>query len=156
MDYDLSTHRSILLNHYQKQGFTPEQLEPPLTQLTESLAIVVQEQAAHPKRTARFLKQAINPLFAPEEYEKKIINEIEKAGREYESPELMALAGALRCIRQLCEQNKDFLHRSFGDRKEGITDIMADKEICRAFTQLLRKITIAHVKDIRSQLLKDL
>jgi hypothetical protein len=142
-----------LINHYTNPDFPKEALDYPLLALTAGLENIINVYGNFPEDVAKLLRQAIDPLFAPEEYESKVYRVIKEDAIKRKDAYTDMVAEGLYYIRIMFEKKRDFIEECF---KNEIAAVRGDShsEKLQKLTDELSMIARIHAKQIANMIAK--
>lgn len=126
----------------QQKLLPAEVLERPVEGLVNGIHNVISINRNWPQDTYNLFKQAVGPLWDPQEYREKIYQSFKRRAKEENEPRLDIIAESLVYIRYLFEQDKDFIAEVFADE---ITTLDGDIE---RFSKALQTIVRTHTNQV--------
>jgi hypothetical protein len=145
-------HKS-LINHYADNNFTKDILKFPLEALTVGIENIINVYGDFPEDVAKLLKQAVDPLFSPQEYEEKIYRVIKDDAIKRKDPYIDRVAEGLYFIRLIFEKNHQYLEVYFEDEISKVHGI-SDQEKLENFANELSMIAKVHARQISNMILQ--
>ncbi len=132
-----------ILNFYTEKALLPyEVMQRPVGGLVVSLSNVIEINRNWPQDTHNLFKQAVGPLWDPEEYREKIYKSFKRRAVDEKEPRLDVIAESLLYVRSLFEQNEIYIRKNFIDEIG-----MLDGNIAQ-FSQAMQLITRVHTGQI--------
>jgi len=108
--------KSILDFYGEQQKLLPkETLRRAVEGVVNSLYNVISINRNWPQDTHNLLKQAVGPLWDPEEYREKIYQSFKRRAVDENEPRLDTIAESLMYLRYLFEQDRAFITQVFAD-----------------------------------------
>jgi hypothetical protein len=145
-------HKS-LVKHYANKHFPKEALDYPLQALAACLENIINVYGDFPEDVAKLLKQAVDPLFAPEEYEEKIYRVIKEDAIKRKDPYTDRVAEGLYYIRIVFEKKQEYIEEYFGKEIKSVFGF-PDEEKMANLADELSMITKIHARQIANMIIK--
>lgn len=142
-----------LINHYTSPDFPKDSLDYPLQALTAGLENIINVYGNFPEDVAKLLRQAVDPLFAPEEYEEKVYRVIKEDAIKRKDPYTDMVAEGLYYIRILFEKKRTFVEECFQNEIAKVKG-ESDQEKLQNLTEELSMIARVHAKQIANMIAK--
>ncbi|MCE3233054.1 MAG: hypothetical protein K0R98_1311 [Rickettsiaceae bacterium] len=141
-----------LVKHYSKQ-LPQNTLEYPLEALTACLENIINVYGNFPEDVAKLLKQAVDPLFAPEEYHNKIYKVIKQDAIRRKDPYTDRVAEGLYFIRTMFEKKRDYVEEYFHAEIDHVPGETEDEKIAR-LAEELSMIAKVHARQVVNMISK--
>lgn len=127
-------------------------LEKPLKYLTRSVENVINIYGNFPNETCMLLQQTIDSTYVQNEYFNSIYRNLKSVAEKQDNPKIVILADSLLYIRRLFKKEERFLSDNFKEEIEKMEGADTAAKFA-SFSEMLRKITIAHVRKIINMIL---
>lgn len=106
--------RTIVEFYCDKKNLLPKDaLIRPVDNLTEAINNVLIINKNWPQDSYNLFRQAVGPLWDPDEYIEKIYDSFKRRAKDENEPRLDIIAESLFYIRRIFEQDKDYIMKSF-------------------------------------------
>jgi len=135
--YKLDERKSALMAECKKSDVSEEVMKKPVDILANSVFDVVAIYGNFPDVISKALKQAVNPLFSPEDYYENVYIALRVSAIEEGEPCIIRYAEALYNIRRLFVRDAEFFKEHFPDRKD-------DKK----FGSIVQKFATDHINAV--------
>ncbi len=147
--YDYEGWVKSLMTHYvdNKKMLSRDALEMPIRVLATAIREFTYIDMNFPENVYILLKQAIDPMYEPDEYHRKIYTTLKNGAVEENEPALDVMAESLLNVRKLFEQNKEFYLLNFNKEMEGIKE-ERESERLQKFGNVVQLIVKVHVRQI--------
>lgn len=113
--YDSKGWCKSIIGHYADDEFSPDTLRFPVEALTIGIGNIINVYGNHPKDVVKLIKQAVNPLYTPEEYKERIYKVIKQAAIKSKDPYVDMVAESLYYMRLLFEKDRNYIKDHFSD-----------------------------------------
>lgn len=124
-----------------------EVLSRPLESIAVAIENITYLNGNFPEDTYKLFKQAIGPLWDPEEYRQKVYKTLMDTAKEHDEPRLVTIADSLLFLRTVFEHDELFMERHF--RKEiDAMDGPSYEAKRTSFAKNLQNIVRVHVEQV--------
>jgi hypothetical protein len=122
-----------------------------LSRPLESIAVAIENisylNGNFPEDTLKLFKQAVGPLWDPEEYREKVYQTLMDTAKEHDEPRLITIADSLLFLRSVFEHDEAFLESHFKEQIK-LMEASSYKENCAKFAKIMQAIVRVHVEQI--------
>jgi hypothetical protein len=143
-------HKS-LVNHYANKHFPKEVLDYPLQALAACIENIINVYGDFPEDVAKLLKQAVDPLFAPEEYATKIYKVIKEDAIKRKDPYTDRVAEGLYYIRTIFEKKREYIEEYFANEINSVYGF-PDEEKLENLADELSMIAKIHARQVANMI----
>lgn len=141
---------SLLSFYVDSKGYlSREILQDPIDVFTRSLQRVIEVYGNFPQYTYGFLRQCVDPLFEPDEYEKEIYAELRSIAGNVNDPRIADMAECLLGMRKMFQQEKALLEAEFKPSIEMVDKPSYELKF-QEFASVLQMIVKVHVQQVAS------
>jgi len=136
---------SMLTYYADERHYMPRDvLSGPLKGLAMAIQLVTEVYGNFPETMYKFLRQAVDPLYEPGEYDKKVYKSLIDISKKEGEPNLKEMAEALRFIRRQFERDSALIEQYYTEQVN-LLEGKSYEEKRAKFAEVMKGIVKVHV-----------